>query len=204
MIQVFPFIFDKTKEPIRGLIHVGGHFGQEIDFYRSIGISRLLVYEPIPHIFEVLNTNHGVYATCVQKAVGNINGSIEMNVEQSNAGQSSSVLKPKQHLIEYPQIQFDQQITVPIVRLDDDVTFPQDYDALVVDVQGYELEVFKGAAKMLNQNIRVIVSEVNFDEMYEGCARVADLDAYLLQFGFKRILTQWEKPSWGNALYLKC
>ena len=56
-------------------------------------------------------------------------------------------------------------------------------------MQGYELEVFKGATKTL-ESIDLILAEINKEEMYKDCARVEDLDNYLQGFGFERIFHQ--------------
>jgi hypothetical protein len=71
-----------------------------------------------------------------------------------------------------------------------------------IDVQGYELEVFKGAVKTL-EIIDIIYAEINLEELYKDCVLVDELDAFLRKFGFIRILTQLAHKSWGDALYLK-
>ena len=47
-----------------------------------------------------------------------------------------------------------------------------------IDVQGYELEVFKGGTKTL-EKVDYIYCEVNRGEVYEGNAMVEDLDEFL-------------------------
>ena len=203
MIQLASLIIDKTKPPIKGVIHVGAHMGQEIPFYaQQLGLKDIRVYEPLPLVFPVLEANYGRLATCVNKAVGAENGETEMNVETVNGGQSSSILPSKEHSIKYPHITFDKKIKVEVVALDSDVPDKSLYDFLVIDVQGYELNVLKGAKELLS-NIRLIYTEINLAEMYEGCARLNDLDIFLKPYGFTRILTQFEQPEWGNAFYLK-
>jgi hypothetical protein len=71
-----------------------------------------------------------------------------------------------------------------------------------IDVQGYELEVFKGSDKTLNY-IDIIYTEVNFNEVYKGCCLITRLDNFLLEYGFKRVLPDSSPGTWGDALYLK-
>ena len=73
-----------------------------------------------------------------------------------------------------------------------------------IDVQGYELEVFKGAKKTLKK-IDYIYCEVNRDEVYEGNAMVGELDEFLGEYGFERVETKWPESyyTWGDALYIK-
>lgn len=202
MVGALTHIFDKTKEPCRGIIHVGGHYGQEIPFYLENITKNVVVYEPLRANFKQLFDKYGYSVDCRKKAVGDYNGKVVLNVETANAGQSSSVLKPKEHLVQYPDIEFNSEEECEIVRLDDDYT-GKICDVLVVDVQGYELEVFQGAYLLLKERIKYVICEVNCAEMYEDCALVADIDDYLGDFGFKRILTSWEGGNWGNALYAK-
>jgi hypothetical protein len=51
----------------------------------------------------------------------------------------------------------------------------------------------------------MIISEINKEEMYEGCVLVEDLDKFLLNYGFKRMVTYWQQDgeTWGDGLYLK-
>ena len=59
------------------------------------------------------------------------------------------------------------------------------YNFINIDVQGYELEVFKGSLKTL-EKIDYIYSEVNKAELYEGCAQMNELDNFLGEYGFKK------------------
>lgn len=203
MVGSLTHIFDKTKPKCRGIIHVGGHFGQEIPYYLENITRNVIVYEPLDACFKTLFDSFGYSVDCRKKAIGSFNGEVELNVDEENYGQSSSVLKPKDHLEQYPNITFSKTQKTSIVTLDSDIENPQDFNVLVVDVQGYELEVFKGAEKLLSNNIEYVICEVNSSEMYERCALVEDLDFFLKGFDFKRVMTTWEGGNWGNALYVK-
>ena len=48
-----------------------------------------------------------------------------------------------------------------------------------------------------------IMTEVNRDEVYEGCAQVGEIDEYLSKYRFKRAETTWDGDCWGDALYFK-
>lgn len=76
-----------------------------------------------------------------------------------------------------------------------------------IDVQGFELEVFKGAVDTL-PFIDIIYAEVNFEEVYKDCCLVGVLDKFLSRFDFKRVFTRDSKnakdrKTWGDALYVK-
>lgn len=189
---------------IDGCIHIGAHEGQEYPLYKHLNINNLLFYEALPDNFQKLqDTVKGDTLIDIRNiALGNKSGTVEMHLE--DRGLSSSVLKPKHHLEQYPQIAFDEKAIVNITRLDDEQFDRSKYNFINIDVQGYEIEVFKGAAETL-KHIDLIITEINKEEMYEGCALVEDMDTFLSTHGFSRIATYWQQDggTWGDGLYLK-
>jgi hypothetical protein len=88
------------------------------------------------------------------------------------------------------------------VKLDNFIEDKDKYNFINVDVQGYELEVFKGGSEFLN-SIDYIMTEVNRAELYKGCARIEELDTFLSEYGFERVETTWDGGTWGDAFYVK-
>ena len=76
------------------------------------------------------------------------------------------------------------------------------YNMLNIDVQGYELEVLKGAGSILGC-MQLMILEVNLAEVYEGCPLVGELDEFLKDYSFERVGTYWQSESWGDAIYVK-
>ena len=187
--------------PIRSVIHVGAHYGQEVADYVRAGAVQIDLFEPLDSNIEQLELAFGSNPGVVihQTALGNRVGEAIMHVA-SNEGQSSSVLEPKDHLAQYPWISFQSSKTVPMARLDD-FNLPG-ADFLAADVQGYELEVFRGARKTL-EKVKMVYCEVNRAELYKDCAQIDEIDTFLAEFGFKRIDTAWVGGTWGDALYIK-
>ena len=79
----------------------------------------------------------------------------------------------------YPGIKFDTRETVKIEKLDNIELDQSLYNMINIDVQGFELEVFKGAQDTL-QYIDIIYTEINLEQVYKGCCQVEDLDAFWL------------------------
>jgi FkbM family methyltransferase len=188
----------------KGVIHVGAHSGQEYELYIESGIDKILLFEPVKSNFLKLLDhiecgNKNVY--CFNIALGNETGEREMFIETSNQGMSCSILEPKEHLNQYPWIQFKTKELVIIDKLDNIKFNRKDFNILNIDVQGFELEVFKGAIGTL-KTIDAIFTEVNIKEMYKGCALISDLDYFLGHNGFVRI-TEQPPDSWGEAVYIK-
>jgi FkbM family methyltransferase len=202
MLLDFDSIYRKYNLKVKGVIHIGAHYGQENELYKRHNIKNKIFFEPLPHVFTTLKSKVND-AILVNKALGSKKGKVEMYVEFQNNSQSSSVLKPKLHVSQYPWIKFENKITVDMTTLDDYLSrLPIEFNFINMDVQGYELEVMKGSVKTL-EKIDYIISEVNKEELYENCVRVEQLDEFLSRFEFKRVETTWEGVTWGDALYIK-
>ena len=78
---------------------------------------------------------------------------------------------------------------------------PTGYDFWNFDIQGAELLALKGALQSLRY-AKVLYLEVNERELYKNCALISDIDEFLLQYNFKRVLTNMTQHGWGDALYL--
>lgn len=202
LLELAPLL-QKYSLDIKGAIHVGAHWGEEYSVYKECGISGMIFFEPTRSSFQELSKRLAIKdVILVNKAVGNLNQSIEMYVETANKGQSSSVLEPTRHLTDYPNIVFEEKEIVEMVRLDDFIKKPSQYNLLNLDVQGYELEVLKGSENMLSQ-IDAIITEVNFDQLYKNGVLIEELDDFLKLHSFVRVETKWWKKScWGDALYV--
>ncbi|MFZ9740373.1 MAG: FkbM family methyltransferase [Candidatus Nanopelagicaceae bacterium] len=202
--------FDEIKEKynmsINGVIHIGAHYGDEVsDNYIVNGITEIFLFEPVSRTFKILESrmadlNANIYA--YQVALGSKKGTAIININTNNDGKSTSLLKPKQHLIDHSWVTFEGTEEVEVDMLDNYDT--KDANMINIDVQGYELEVFKGASNTLSK-IDYIISEVNRGEMYENNVFVNELDSYLKDFGFERVETCWPDTwyNWGDALYIK-
>lgn len=203
MILDFNFLKNKYNLNIKGIIHIGAHYGEEYELYNQLN-TPVIFFEPTTNSFNILKNKvkNDPNIITYQCALGNENKLVIMNIETINNGQSSSILKPKKHLEQYPHITFNNTEEVNMFRLDDIDIDILKYNFINIDVQGYELEVFKGAFVSL-KNIDYIISEVNRDEVYENCAHINELDEYLSQFGFKRVETNWAGDIWGDAFYIK-
>jgi FkbM family methyltransferase len=200
---------DKLKSDhdvsLKKVIHVGAHYGQEYDDYQRHGATRIVWFEPQPHCLEVLRQRFGdnPHVKIFDVALGNEEkDNVTVYQEFVGEGQSSSLLKPLKHLELTPHVVWDKQIQVSLRKLDGYIEeFDSEFNFLNLDVQGYELEVMKGGVKII-KNLDYIYTEVNRDFVYEGCAMVWEIDAFLDSLGFARIETCWGGGIWGDALYV--
>lgn len=197
-------IIKKYNIETKGVIHIGAHIGQEYELYKKLDIKNVMFFEPNPYVYPILaekmqNIPNVITYNC---ALGDFTGTIQMNIEFNNQGQSSSILNPKKHLELYPHITFPEKVDVNIYSLDELDININNYNILNIDVQGYELKVLTGAKKYLD-NIDVIVTEVNNDEVYEECPHIHEIDEFLKLNKFSRVETNWAGSLWGDAVYIK-
>jgi FkbM family methyltransferase len=190
----------------RGVIHVGSHEGQEVPLYQLLGMQNILLVEANPNVFQRLQANVSSLpnvktANC---AICDYNGVTQFHVTTSDF--CSSILPLKTVTANYPGIVEMYEISVPARTLDTLLgelqLSPQEYNFLNIDIQGAELLAFQGAVGLL-QHIEAVNTEVNFDELYEGCAMIDQIDQFLSSFGFHRVATTQYHPTWGDALYVK-
>ncbi|PSB44138.1 hypothetical protein C7B67_22965 [filamentous cyanobacterium Phorm 6] len=191
----------------RGLIHIGAHEGQEMKEYQAMGVPKVLFIEANPSVFERLKQNiaglPNVWAA--NCAVSNENGTVNLRVNSHDM--SSSILPLKLHKDIYPGMVEVNQVTVISKTLDSLMQQSQftssDFNMINIDIQGAELLAFQGAVETLKY-IDAIITEVNREELYEGCALIDQIDDFLSSYGFVRVaMANPSHPSWGDAFYVK-
>jgi len=191
---------EKYNIQFNGVLHIGANNGGEYQTYKKLNIFPIIFVEALPHIFQQLEQNVGDECILFQTALGNQVGKIIMNTEIGSNNGSSSILTPKIHTTQYPHINLSGQTLVDITKIDElDIPI---VNFINIDVQGYELEVFKGGETYL-KTVDYIMTEVNNEELYENCTMVSELDDYLKNFGFTRVETSWAGGNWGDSFYIK-
>lgn len=214
-------ILTKYNLKPKGVIHVGAHWAEEHDDYVKCSIERFVYIEPCKESFDVMLNKFSSEHYEVEKrgsifkwnienvvlinvACGSEEREIPMYVSHQNQGQSNSLLKPELHLSQHPEVIFNDAELVKVIPLDKLQIEKDKYDMLVMDCQGYEGEVLKGATETL-KHINIIYTEVNRGQTYNGNIEIAEMDEFLKGYDFKRVETFWPSPNWtwGDALYLK-
>lgn len=198
MILNLATLNDKYRCTFTGVLHIGAHYGEEYPTYKNLNINSIVFVEAVPSTYQVLRQNVGPECICINAAMGSQEGTTTMHI--SEASPCSSVLKPKLHLEQYPDIVFKREELVRMTTVDS-LSIPR-LNFLNLDVQGYELEVLKGAKNYL-EGVDYIMTEVNRAEVYENCAKVDELDNYLAPYGFARVETDWAGNTWGDAFYIR-
>lgn len=204
MLVDLPKIIENFDVPVKGVFHVGAHYGQEIQVYSQLNIKNVVMFEPSFKNFEVLKRKLSeTSALLVNLGLSSSECSAKLYVETANEGMSNSLHVPHVHTSQYPHIKFEDVETVNLTTLDTWLqSNPNDANIMTIDVQGHELEVLLGSQNSL-KNIDLIICEVNRDELYKDCAYVTEIDILLRYHGFRRVATNWIGKTWGDAAYLK-
>ena len=189
---------------IHGSFHIGAHDCEEMTFYNRLGLKKEEVVwidaisskvteainRGIPNIYNAVITDKDD-----EKIIFNI----------SNNVQSSSVLEFGTHSTEHPDVVYVDKIHTKSITID---TFfernnidASKYNFWNFDIQGAELMALKGAIKSI-KHAEVLYLEVNEKELYKNCGLINEIDDFLSQFNFKRVLTNMTCWSWGDALYI--
>ena len=209
MLIPFKKIIDKYGITPNGVIHVGGHWGEEANDYEENGVKKTIWIEAdeesvnkMAENLSYVNETSLIINACVSDEDDK---EITFNIS-NNEGQSSSILDLEYHKIAHEEVHYVSSvnmITKTLNTLLRDYEDIKDYTFLNADIQGAELLMLKGATEII-PNLECIYLEVNEKELYKGCGLVGEIDDFLKPFGFTRVETEWcGNFGWGDAIYLK-
>lgn len=185
---------------LQRLVHVGAHLGQERHRYEALGYREILWVEGSQAVHERLAQSlarhvaehavqgrpavqhHSVCALLTDRE-----GDEATLREFSNDGMSSSIFAATDTLkARWPDLHETGRIQPTRTRtldgLLDELRFGA-VDTLVVDVQGAELLVLRGAQKTLSL-VKAVISEVSTQPLYAGGVLYPELAAFMQARGF--------------------
>ena len=147
--------------------------------------ARVTAFEPNLEECEKLRKLHGESHTFHPFFIGD--GS-DATFYETNQAMTGSLYRPNQALLE--KFQNLHELTTLVTTHDvetrrlDDIEDLGDVDFIKIDVQGSELNVFRGAEKAL-ERATLIQTEVEFVEMYEDQPVFSDIDIILRAAGYQ-------------------
>jgi FkbM family methyltransferase len=195
------------RNPI--IIDAGAHIGTD-----SIEMSNLWkhgtihAFEPIPEIYSQLVTNtssrKNIYT--YRYALSNKTGNVDFFISSGESDASSSLLPPKEHINRHPNVLFNKIIKVNTITLDEwayknNITH---VDFAWLDMQGFEFQTLK-ASRIIIKSIKVIFTEVNLVETYEGVTLYSEYKEWLESIGLKMVQEDfhWKEKIQGNVLFVR-
>jgi FkbM family methyltransferase len=154
------------------IVDVGANIGQYATSIRSVGYTKQLIsFEPLSEAFDELkrvSTNDAAWEV-FNLGLGSSEQEMTINVSENLASSSFLLVTPLSTQAE-PLSEFNGTQKVHVVRLDNFLgqrvhEFRNIY--LKIDVQGFELEVLKGAVGILDK-VNAIQLEMSFVPLYNG------------------------------------
>jgi FkbM family methyltransferase len=150
----------------------------------AAGRAHLVGFEPNPAGFLTLTRKYGPPHRFFPAFAG---GGGPATFHKTQLPDASSLLRPNTEVLELfndlpSHLTVVEALPVDTVRIDD-VPEIGDIDYVKIDVQGAEIEVFRGAQTALAGAV-VVHTEISFVELYERQPLFADVDQYLRGQGF--------------------
>ena len=198
-------LFAKNIKP-KGCFHVGAHHCEELNLYLNLGIETkdIIWIEAHPKLVEEMNGRNIPDLNLIQALITDKDDE-DVTLNVANNYLSSSILEFGTHKTEHPDIEFIDKINQKSITID---TFfernnldASKYDFWNFDIQGAELLALKGATKSI-KHAKIIYLEVNSAELYKNCALIQEIDDFLAEYNFKRVLTNMTPHKCGDALYI--
>lgn len=131
---------------------------------------KIIAFEPDKIHFECLQRNCTINCNARREAVGSELGTVSLTDDDFTQAK-----------------RIDKKGTIQMITLDS-MSY-ENVDMIKIDVEGYEMEVLKGAEKLL-QNVRYLMIELNNNTKKYGSSN-ADVERHLAQMGFKVLIEHW-------------
>ena len=175
-----PIVREFFLRQSHGVLHLGAHEGQEAKTYDRL-LKPVIWIEAVPLYFKRLQENIRPFhnQTALNVLLDSQCHSSRDFFITSNNGESSSIY-PLAGNEYWLGLENSEICKLPSMRLDcifSDLDI-QEFDYWIVDVQGAELEVLKGAGELLNY-CRYLQVEISQEKFYEGGAEFKDLKTFL-------------------------
>ena len=186
------------------IVHIGANDGREAHAYLESGARSVFYVEPIPSVFERLQTVIADMAG--HQAINSVCGAesgrtVDFYVADNN-GESSSLLGLGNHALIHPEVAYAGKITLTTKTVDDLFGQLPKIDLMVIDVQGAEMMVLRGAQKTL-ASVSSVYCEVSDIEIYDGGCTWQEILAFLGGFGFSLKDMRINTKHYGNAFFVK-
>ncbi|MFJ2004807.1 FkbM family methyltransferase [Streptomyces chartreusis] len=193
MLNVFealPSLLSGLGLDVRHVLHVGAHLGEEMHYYRQAGIGAFTLVEPHPRAAERLRETFRD-ATVIEAACAAQPGQGTLSVNAIRTSSSLAEPHPDDRILS----------TIPVQVTTVGAIAPDDADMLVVDAQGLELDVLKGAGARL-AGFQVVVCETCTVPDRTMAAPHKDVVNFMADAGFG-VAALWERSYQEISWYVR-
>ena len=207
MLIPLKLLCEKLNLNIRGVLHIGAHECEEQKYYLEQGIDNNNIYwiEAIDekvNLMKKKDKNLKIYQALIDIKDGE---EVEFNIADN--GQSSSILEFGTHAKHHPHVKMINKQKLKTIRLDTFIKknrIPIEHlNFINLDIQGKELDALKSMDNYI-QYVQYIYTEVNTEKVYKDCGLLSEIDEYLKNKGFMRVVCKmWGNCGWGDAFYMR-
>jgi len=189
------------------IVEAGAHIGLDTEeLARYFPDGEIYAFEPVPDLFLQLSERTRPYKNvhCLPVALSNQAGEAVMYVSGGVSDGSSSLLPPKDHLIDHPDVIFEEMIHVECTILDQwaEQNNIHRVDLLWLDMQGHELNALKAGLAVL-EKVQAVYTEINLKEVYDGAPLYSELREWLEGRNFKVEVEEIPWEDGGNVLFVR-
>ncbi len=205
-------IYQHKTPPV--VFDIGAHRGETAEiFSNSFPHAHIHSFEPAPETFADLKRRTSCLKNVrtINAALGNFSGVSTLNVNKSTA--TNSLLRPgdvdDNAIADLMQPTGTSSVTVRTLDgycAEAGIDF---IDLLKMDVQGFEIQVLRGARQFLDGlQISLIFCEVSFELLYEGQPLFEDVYSEVVKSGFRlvdlygHVRAPVESIRWCDALFV--
>jgi len=196
------------ERDITVVLEVGSNEGGFAQRLRRAGYrGRIVSFEPQSEAFAKLESASAADPSweCIRTALGSQAGTATLNVAGNSMSSSLLGMTPR-HATAAPGSGFVATESCAVATLDslrDEVLRADDRVYLKLDVQGFEIEVLRGAAATLDQ-VAVVDIELSLVPLYDHSPRIDDVLGYLdeRRFGLAALDPVFVEKATGAILQL--
>lgn len=201
------FLKTNLKNPT--IIEAGTASGYDTEWFcANFPDGKVYGFEPVPALFyKAVDRTKNYNNVIIKNNALSYNDDItEMYISDMDGDivESSSILKPKDHLTHHPSITFKHKINVESIRLDNFIKNINinKINLLWLDLQGFESVVLKNSPNAMSIT-EYIFTEINIIETYENTMLWSEFNPFMESRGFKKI---WDEirpnDAQSNALFV--
>lgn len=187
-----------NKNPI--IFDIGGNKGQSIAKYKTLFNNPIIhSFEPLKSEFEIMKNKFESDNDIILNnyAMGETPGKKTFNISAQTGASSFNNINLNSKWAKVRSKEFNKSINQFISSTEVKISTVDDYvfdnnieniDLLKIDTQGYEDKVLKGSLKTLSDNkIKVIVTEIMFDDVYDKYLSFSEIEKFLLPNDFRMV-----------------
>lgn len=184
-IKIGKKLISDISEPI--IVDIGGSIGFTAElFSKNFPKTDIYVFEPIADNYKLLSviSSKNPKIKSIHKALGNEVKDSEINIAKRISASSLFELNSNEKFPVFAEnLKSERKEKIQLSKLDIEIPINKNILILKIDVQGFEIEVLKGALEVLKRT-SIVTLEMNNHNGYIGSPKYFDIDQFLRNSGF--------------------